>query len=326
MSSADALFFITLMERQQAQRERTMSNNHNIHTNAAHSDYHHYGHDEVEVIQPPPPLSRDHPHTPSNSIDFTTRAIILASILTPIAFVPYLVVRKQLISLGTKASDATFFSAALRREVKGALSNRHYEHEQLAGLLKGLKGEQEAFTANVTKSLLGRTEKAEALRRDLDEVKGGLLDMRMSLAERHNTWTSLGKTIQEDVGQMRQGLDELRTTVQGLVQQEVIRVQSAKVENLVVEPLAAIGESVEDPVKVETMVEEDESSIACAPRQRTPIPNDLKTSEGPVKNVGMQGQAPLSAAEVRQHCPDCDRRSSCSHSPKSRLSIPPISP
>ncbi|KIP10584.1 hypothetical protein PHLGIDRAFT_125451 [Phlebiopsis gigantea 11061_1 CR5-6] len=114
-----------------------------------------------------------------------THVAIFSSILTPIALLPYLAVRRHLLSLHRKVSEVGTANAALQRDLKAALlesSIRRDEHERLTSTMGEFRRELERLRAEQSARALQRARTEERTRADINEVLEENKRMRARLA------------------------------------------------------------------------------------------------------------------------------------------------
>ena len=100
-------------------------------------------------------------------------AAIFASVLTPVALLPYLAVRRSLLSLHRQLGDLSAANAALQRDLKTALletSVRREEHERLRSVLTEARRELEAVKRDTAQKDLERARSEERVRRDIQDL------------------------------------------------------------------------------------------------------------------------------------------------------------
>ena len=102
-----------------------------------------------------------------------THLAIFASVLFPVALLPYLAVRRSLLSLHRQLGDLSAANAALQRDLKTALletSVRHEEHERLRSVLTESRRELEAVKRDTAQKDLERARSEERIRRDIQDL------------------------------------------------------------------------------------------------------------------------------------------------------------
>ena len=102
-----------------------------------------------------------------------THILILSSVLVPIAVVPYLAVRRHLLSLHRKMGELGAGNAALQRDLKSTLLEsaiRREEHDRLRAMLEETRRDVEKVKVEEARRELARATADERVRRDLQEL------------------------------------------------------------------------------------------------------------------------------------------------------------
>lgn len=117
--------------------------------------------------------SRPTPNTGRPPLSPLTHILIFASVLTPIALLPYLAVRSHLLSLHRKVGDLSAANAALRRDLKTTLlesSIRREEHDRLRALLEETRRDMEKVKAEGARREVAKATADERIRRDIQDL------------------------------------------------------------------------------------------------------------------------------------------------------------
>lgn len=123
-----------------------------------------------------------------------THAVVLGSILLPVAILPYLAVRRHLITLNRKISEVGITNAALQRDFKTALleaSIRREEHERLRSLLQETKERVKELEVGLKKMDEYRLQSEGGVLKELKQLKSESAQTRTQLATLHELGTSL---------------------------------------------------------------------------------------------------------------------------------------
>lgn len=102
-----------------------------------------------------------------------THVAIFSSVLAPVALLPYLAVRRHLLSLHRKVSEVGTANAALQRDLKAALlesSIRRDEHDRLASTMGEFRRELERLRAEQSARALQRARVEERIKADISEL------------------------------------------------------------------------------------------------------------------------------------------------------------
>ncbi len=102
-----------------------------------------------------------------------THIAIFAAILAPTAILPYLAVRRHLISLHRKVAEVCVANAALQRDLKTALleaSIRREEHDRLRTMIGEARRDLERIRAEVGRNELARARLEERTKRDIQDL------------------------------------------------------------------------------------------------------------------------------------------------------------
>ncbi|KAI0081795.1 hypothetical protein K474DRAFT_1703644 [Panus rudis PR-1116 ss-1] len=135
----------------------------------------------IQTPNPPAPLqhiNRDYNYsqTPNDRqpISPLTHILILTSILTPIGLLPYLAVRRHLLTLSRKLSEISSTNASLQRDFRNALleaSVRREEHDRLRRLVEEQRREVLELREVVRRGEVREREVGERVRTVLEEVE-----------------------------------------------------------------------------------------------------------------------------------------------------------
>lgn len=110
---------------------------------------------------------------PAAPISPWTHAVVLTAILAPTAIVPYLAVRRHLLSLHRKVAEVATSNATLQRDLKTALlesSIRREEHDRLKILIDEVRRDLKRFREEETREKLAKARQHEKIRRDIEEL------------------------------------------------------------------------------------------------------------------------------------------------------------
>lgn len=102
-----------------------------------------------------------------------THVAIFTSILAPVALLPYLAVRKHLISLHRQVSEVSAANAALQRDVKAALlesSIRRDEHDRFTSAMSEIRRDFDRMRAEQGAKELQRVRVEERTKSDINEL------------------------------------------------------------------------------------------------------------------------------------------------------------
>ncbi|KAH8105821.1 hypothetical protein BXZ70DRAFT_395368 [Cristinia sonorae] len=128
-----------------------------------------------------------------------TSVLILTAILTPLALVPYIAVRRHLLRLQTQLSKMDETRMTLRRDLKAALAMRKEEQEKVMGMIESVRKEVEVVRKEVedTREDVGHVDRdVESLEGDVDEIR---IDMRELVEE--NQRVKLQLSTLKELGQ-----------------------------------------------------------------------------------------------------------------------------
>jgi hypothetical protein len=123
----------------------------------------------AETIQ----LHEPHPQPAVSPLSPWTHFAVLTAVLAPVALLPYLAVRRHLISLHHKVSEVSATNAALHRDLRSALMEtaiRREEQNRLAGTLGEVRREFERFRAEQAGKELDRARAEERTKSDIGEL------------------------------------------------------------------------------------------------------------------------------------------------------------
>ncbi|KAI0765508.1 hypothetical protein BC629DRAFT_1258936, partial [Irpex lacteus] len=123
-----------------------------------------------------------------------THIAIFAAILAPTAILPYLAVRRHLISLHRKVAEVGVANAALQRDLKTALleaSIRREEHDRLRTMIGEARRDLERIRAEVGRNELARARLEERTKRDIQDLMEEKLRTRNGLAHLRDLSSSL---------------------------------------------------------------------------------------------------------------------------------------
>lgn len=183
------------------------------------------------------PLHIDHPETnvqrtkaPTSPL---THILILSSILLPVAILPYLAIRRQLISLNRKITEVGIMNATLQRDLKTALleaSIRREEHDRLHALLKESKDRMQNLEIGMERREVTRQQYEADVRMELKQLRRGYTHARTQLGALQELGTSLADVaaFMHEV-EIQQGLSSRKSDGRGI---EKIRQLAVKLRNL----------------------------------------------------------------------------------------------
>ncbi|KAI0084172.1 hypothetical protein BDY19DRAFT_973466 [Irpex rosettiformis] len=113
------------------------------------------------------------PRSPVQPLSPLTHIAIFTAILAPIALLPYLAVRRHLISLHLKVTEVGVANAALQRDLKTALleaSIRREEHDRLRTTIGELRRDLEKVRVDGGRYELMRARSEEKMKRDIQDL------------------------------------------------------------------------------------------------------------------------------------------------------------
>ena len=130
---------------------------------------------ETRQVQPAPLAMQydPYPRPAVPPLSPWTHFAVLTSVLAPVALVPYLAVRRHLISLHRKVSEVSATNAALHRDLKAALlesSIRREEHDRMTTALGEIRRELGQFRAEQGAKELERARVEERTKSELTEL------------------------------------------------------------------------------------------------------------------------------------------------------------
>ena len=102
-----------------------------------------------------------------------THIAIFAAVIAPTALLPYLAVRRHLISLHRKVAEVGVANAALQRDLKTALleaSIRRDEHDRLRGMIEDVRRDLEKARVEGGRNELMRVRLEERTRRNIQDL------------------------------------------------------------------------------------------------------------------------------------------------------------